>query len=367
MKKVGIIGLGLIGGSIALCLKRKGSAQICGFDINNATLEAAFEAHAVDKVAKSIEELVDFSDIIVVSVPLSSVKEVFRKIAEFWKDELIVTDVSSLKSPVVRLAEEIFPLPENFIGGHPMAGSEKGGFSSANYELFVGRTYILTPTEKTSERALKEAHWLIRELNAKPATLPPEEHDYAVAFSSHLPHVLSWSIIGLTEKNRLLDTAAKFGGPSFRDITRVSLAPADLWTQILLNNSERVISLIDEFKKELDEFKRALESMQEEALKEIIEERREKRMEISRALEVGEVLYRAEVILLNKPGELASVTTALGRAGINIENIEMVHGEGQGLLFIDFASREAAEKAMDILKNEGYDVALESFEGGLND
>jgi prephenate dehydrogenase len=367
MKKVGIIGLGLIGGSIALSLKKKNSAVVYGLDTDAETAAEALHVGAVDELRDSLKELAASAELLIAAVPLSSIDAVFREIADCLRDDLTVTDVCSLKMPVVRAAENILPSTENFIGGHPMAGSEKGGFKSASHELFIGRTYILTPTEKTSERAIKDAHWLIKELGARPAVLSPEEHDAAVAYSSHLPHVLSWSFVGLMNRDPMLETAAKFGGPSFRDITRISMAPSDLWSQILIRNREKVAIMIEELMQELENFRKILISSDEKKLRFLIETMREKRMEISRAIEAGEVLYRVEVVLMNRPGELAAVTAALGREGINIENIEMVHGEGQGLLFIDIANYEASQKAADILRKKGYEVTVQSFESGLDD
>lgn len=367
MKKVGIIGLGLIGGSIALSLKKKKSAIVYGYDTDFETSVEVLKAGAVDELKDSIKELVSSVDLLITAVPLSSIETVFKEITEGWRKDLTITDVCSLKIPVVRAAERIFPSIENFIGGHPMAGSEKGGFTSASHELFVGRPYILTPTEKTQEKALTDAHWLIKKLNARPAVLSPEEHDLAVAYSSHLPHILSWSFVGLMNRAAILETAAKFGGPSFRDITRISMAPPALWSEILIRNRDNVLSMINNLIEELKKFGEIIKGADEDELRFLIESLREKRMEISRAIEAGEVLYRLEVVLMNRPGELASVTTALGREGINIENIEMVHGEGQGLLFIDIANFEASQKAADILREKGYEVTIQSFESGLDD
>lgn len=360
MKKVGVIGLGLIGGSISLALKNKYKDQvhIYGYDVSAETASKALNSGAVDEVLVSPVEVASKADITVIATPLDSFEEVIKQISSADLSGKVVTDVCSLKSWVVEVAESTLENPENFVGGHPMAGSEKGGFDAAHHEIFTGRPYIITPTERTSERAIGEVHWLIRSIGARPVTLSPEEHDLAVAFNSHLTHVVSWAIVSLSLKDKIADIAARFGGPSYREMTRVSMSSPALWAQILSQNSHRVSKAIEMLISELKSFKEIVESGSRELIEEKIKPIRQKRFEIYRAAEEKAEIYRLEVVLPNKPGQLAKVTSLLGKQGINIENIEMVHGEGQGLLFIDLSGQENAVQALNVLKENGFEVSI---------
>ncbi len=367
MKKVGIVGLGLIGGSIARAIKKSSEENvfISAFDTNRSVLQVALFEGVIDAQSESIKEITENSDLIVVATPLSEIENVFAEIGRFITSNTVVTDVASLKVPVIEIARRHLPEPSMFVGGHPMAGSERGGYHAGHHELFSGRVYIVTPVAETSERALKELHWLIKSLKAKPVSLSPEEHDRVVAYNSHLTHVVSWALINVAFEDRIADLAARYGGPSFRDITRVAMSPADLWINILSLNRENVSKMIRMLISELEEFRKALECGDISELRKLIEPARDKRAEITRATEVLREIYRVEVVLPNIPGQLARVTTELGRAGINIENIEMTHGEGEGLLFVDVSGIETAEKASDILKAAGFEVTISGFKGEL--
>lgn len=367
MKKVGIIGLGLIGGSLALALKNKykGEVYVYGYDVSKEAVEKALSAGAIDEELKSAGEVAQASELTVVATPLESIEEVLRTIGAFQGPESVITDVCSLKKKVVELSQRLLQYPENFIGGHPMAGSEKGGFDAAHHEIFLGRPYIITPTESTAEKAIKEAHWLIKSIGAKPVTLSAEEHDLAVAFNSHLTHVISWAIVSLALKDRTAEVAARFGGPSYRDMTRVSMSSPSLWSNILSENREKVLKAIDLFAEELRSFREAISTGSKDKIESKIRPAREKRFEIYRSTEEKEEIYRLEVVLPNRPGQLARVTSLLGMEGINIENIEMVHGEGQGLLFVDVNGKELAEKALKILSKEGFEVSFSGEKQGF--
>jgi len=365
MKRVGIIGTGLIGGSIALALKKRAGDKffISGFDLSQTTLERARLAGAIDKPCATIAELVSSSDIIVVATPLEAIEPVFEAVASHIGENQVITDVCSLKKPVQDLAEKIFPDSSLFVGGHPMAGSEKGGFDAAHHELFVGRSYILTPTAKTSEKALAEISGLIRVLGARPVILSPDEHDFAVAYSSHLTHVISWSLVAVAAKHRTAEIGARFGGPSYRDMTRVAMAPPEMWSSILKGNKQHVLRAIELFERELQEFKQKIERGDAAELANMITPIREKRFEIYRSYEPEGKIYRLEVVLPNRPGQLARVASLLSSEGINIENIEMVHGEGQGLLFVDIIGEETADKALKLLLQKGFEAAIETGGG----
>lgn len=363
MRRIAVIGLGLIGGSIALSLKSRkpDEYRITGFDVRSEHSDRALSSGAVDAVADTAEEAVDGVDCVVLAVPVDRIRQILKQLAGSIGPHQVVTDVCSIKVPVVEAAREILPHPENFVGGHPMAGSEKGGFAAASPLLLEARPYILTPVEETRPGALGLVRKMAADTGASVAAVSPQEHDVMVAYSSHLPHVISWTLVNLARNHELFENAARFAGASFRDATRVSMSPVDLWLGIIDTNRENLLTAINEYIGELERFRQNLEDGNLDELKSYLESCRSFREKLFRpAMEEKAPVYRLEVVIPNRPGQLAAVTTLLGRSGINIENIEMVHGEGQGLLFIDVSGEEAMKKALKVLRDSGYQVSVEN-------
>lgn len=354
-----IVGVGLIGGSIALGLKEKVKVKICGFDINEESIEFALRRGIIDYRVDNINEGVKISDLVVISTPVEVFGKVISEIAYVQGKDTILTDTCSLKAEVVRTASSILPYCENFVGGHPMAGSEKGGVKAANPHLFKNRVYFLTPDEKTSARALQTATWLVNTLGAKMIAIDSEEHDRLVAFNSHLPHVLAWVLMKsvLNKAGSFKEAAAAFSGGSFRDATRVALSNPDLWKHILLRNKSNLIEAIRALSDELESFTEALEKDDIESIGNFIEEARSARFKLTEPEGLRpEEMLEMNITIENKPGELARVTTILGKAQVNIENLEIVHGEGQGTLIVTVRGRNALERGKQALIKSGYEV-----------
>lgn len=365
MRRLTVIGLGLIGGSLALSLKHRqpDSYFITGYDVNDKNMKDAVKAGAVDAAAQSAAEAVAGADCVVVAVPVERIEQVFAELSGCVTAHQVITDVSSIKMPIVEAARQLLPYPERFVGGHPMAGSEKGGFSAASHLLFEARPYILTPVDETDPQALALVRKIAADTGATVTAVSPQEHDVMVAYSSHLPHVISWTLVNLARQAEILENAARFAGASFRDATRVSLSPVDIWLGIIENNRENLSRIIDSYIDELKRFRENLTSGSLEQLRGYLESSRRLREELFRpAAEEEAIVYRLEVVIPNRPGQLAAVTTLLGRSGVNIENIEMVHGEGQGLLLIDVTGKKTMEKAVNALTQSGYDVTVENKE-----
>lgn len=366
-QKISIIGIGLIGGSIGLSLKKfDNNLQITGFDIDKSTLTKALEIGAVDKGYTEFNPEMTNSELIIISTPVKEFGNVLTKLKPFLKmgGSQVITDVSSLKKPIIELVSKVLPDSKHFVGAHPMAGSEVGGISAASKTLFVNRPYILTPVENTTSRAIDVVNWLIRAVGAKSVALPPEDHDLMVSYSSHLPHIIAWSLVSMCG-NKPLKIAAQFAGASFRDSTRVALSPSELWTQIINENKENIIKIVKSFIEELKSFEKVIAEGNENKIRQRIEKLRALRLELYEAEGIREDLYRLRIVIPNKPGKLASVTTLLGKAGINIENIEMVHGEGQGVLMIDVLGKKTILKAKKVLEDSGYDISIEGFKETL--
>jgi prephenate dehydrogenase len=257
---VGIVGLGLIGGSIGLAL-RQPTRTILGYDPSSKACETALSRQCVDATATLAE--VCQADVLFVAPPPDVAVDTLRSVAAERAQGTVVTDCVSVKAPVVEWAME--ERPSWFVPGHPMAGHEKRGAAFASAWLFRGARWILCPvsfTDKSAVRAVEEA---VKAMGAQPARMDAQTHDRQVAVLSHLPHVLASALVQMGEEMQ-----ADVGGGSWRDLTRVAGADADLWTQILLGNRVQVSAAIADTQSKLEEVRRLLDSGDREALSSLL-------------------------------------------------------------------------------------------------
>jgi prephenate dehydrogenase len=362
--RVFVIGLGLIGGSLARALRARAREplRLSAFDIDSSATRTALEHGVIDEVAP-ISEGAARADLVVIATPIGTIADVFRALADAVSRDTVVTDTASIKEDIVAMAERILPWPENFIGGHPMAGSERGGFASSRPDLFVNRPYFLTPTATTSPDAFKKANWLVRTVGGRALAVDPREHDEIVAFNSHLPHLIAWALVKAATERHAFEGVASLSGGSFRDATRVALSSPSLWRDILGRNARNLKVAAEGFMAELKSLLELIERDPDAFVGEVARAR-----DVRRAMTEPEGLaaaeaYEVEVIIANKPGELARVTTILGQAQVNIENLEIVHGVGQGVLMIEVAGEEAAQAAVAALRRAGYEASYEQSGG----
>jgi len=244
--KIGIAGLGLIGGSIGLAL-RDPRREVVGYDAFPEAAELALKRFCVDQV-QSLEEVCQ-ADVIFVAVPPSVCVSLLAKIAQLRGPETIVTDCTSVKAEVAAWAKHA--KAEWFVPGHPMAGHEKGTAAFASAWMFRGATWLLTPTSRTKTSATKAVGLLIEEMGAKPARLDAEAHDAHVALTSHLPHVVASALAAMSDG----DAAMRTAGPSWRDMTRVAESDPELWTQISLGNRAALAETLGRLEGKLAEFR----------------------------------------------------------------------------------------------------------------
>lgn len=257
LKKAAILGLGLIGGSLALALQKTGLIkEIIGLDREKKNINLALTRKAIQRGTTDFLAEIEDIDLLILAVPVGSMLEVVKMLLPHLKEGCIITDVGSTKGKVVREIETI--LPENifFIGGHPMAGSEKSGMIAADKNIFQNAVYLFTPTEKTNQKALTIIKQLVSNIGCQIVEMNPEEHDVAVASISHLPHLVGVTLVSLVEKlsknnNDLLKLAA--GG--FRDTTRVASSHPVMWRDICLSNRDGILEVIEQFEQVLQETK----------------------------------------------------------------------------------------------------------------
>ena len=282
-KKITIIGLGLIGGSIGLALKRAGStAQLIGSARSQKTLDVALERNLVERVEIDIVKSVEDADLVILATPLSSFKKIILKVSHNLKPGCIVTDTGSSKLKVIEELSNVIPMGVSFIPGHPIAGTELSGPEAGFAELFDDRWCVLTPTEDTNKDALNSIRLLWEEMGSKVEIMNPEHHDRVLAITSHIPHLIAYNIVGTANDlaNVTNKEVVKYSAGGFRDFTRIAASDPKMWRDIFLYNDEAVLEMLSFFSKDLMKLKKAIEEKDSDLLQTFFENTREVRKNI---------------------------------------------------------------------------------------
>ena len=260
IKQLTIIGVGLIGGSLAQALKSAGAVgEIVGTGRDAQHLQRALALGVVDRIELDPAVAVQGADVVVVATPVGAVEAVFRAIAPQLVPETILTDVGSTKASVVAAARAAFgELPANFVPGHPIAGTEQSGVEASFAELFENRRVILTPTEKSAPEAVAKVRAMWEQAGAEVVQTNIEHHDEVLAATSHLPHLLAFSLVDtlatLDDKQEIFEYAA--GG--FRDFTRIASSDPEMWHDICLHNEPALLKMLERFEADLDKLRQAI-------------------------------------------------------------------------------------------------------------
>jgi prephenate dehydrogenase len=369
IKKVAVIGLGLIGGSMALSLKNINKEFIIsGYDVNSESMNIAKYRNIIDIIAESYEEAVNDADLILIATPISKIVEVVSKIKDNLKRGAIITDVGSAKENIVKKVNEILPEGIVFIGGHPMAGSENEGILSATQDLFKNTFYILTPTDNTMSEPLVTLHSILTKIGAKVISVEPKEHDENVALISHLPHVLSTNLVDMIDdKQKNMKNLFKLCAGGFRDMTRIATANTKMWLDISLENKDKIIKSIDDYIKYLTKFKDYLANNNSESIKEHYLKAQKARINLPKYIEKDiSNLYEVRVSMQDKAGVLTEITRAISSHGINIEDISIFHStefSSGGILKVLIQGEDAGKIAKTAIEKEGYEVSVKKVLG----
>jgi len=278
VKRIAIIGLGLIGGSLALALKKSKARgmEIVGFSRSAQTLAAARRCGAIDEAAKNLASAVAGADMVVIATPVMVTREVLASIAEHLSPKCVVTDTGSTKVQVMKWAGEYLSPRISFIGGHPMAGKETSGISEADAGLFKGCVYCLTPSVCATPQAVKRLKKMVESIGAKPFFIEAETHDNLVAGVSHLPMLLSAAFVTATAKSRLWPDMAKLAAGGYRDLSRLASGNPEMNRDICLTNRERIVDWLDRYIEVLRGYRDMVDDESEE-LGEILAQAREAR------------------------------------------------------------------------------------------
>jgi len=355
-KKIVIVGVGLIGGSLGLAVNRKSLAgRVVGIGRSRESLEPALKCGAVHSVSLGYEAAAG-ADLIVLAVPVGLTLKILSDIAPYISPGAIITDVGSTKSEIVSGAGDLIPEGTVFIGGHPMAGSEKGGISCADAYLFENAFYVLTPVPGTENAPINKLLALVRGIGANPVLLGPEDHDLSVAAVSHMPHLMAATLVNSLFDMPGSEKMSLLAAGGFRDTTRIAASGPEMWRDIFMSNSKYIIKTIEAFRIRLDEFEAAVKNRDGQAIYDLLSRARTLKSGMP-AKKKGYLpaLWEITVTVPDKPGVIAELAGILGRAGINICDIEILRireGEG-GTIRVGFASEEEQEKSVPLLIKSG--------------
>jgi prephenate dehydrogenase len=274
VERISIIGLGLIGGSLALALKKAGTVKgIVGLSRSSETLAMAKQCGIIDYVANDLSSAVKRAEIVVIAAPVLATKEILASISRHLSANCIVTDTGSTKVEVMQWAEEYLPANVSFIGGHPMAGKETSGIGEAYADLFQGCVYCLAPARNAGSQAVKTLKTMVESIGATPFFVDAELHDNLVAGVSHLPMLLSAAFVTATTRSRSWPEMAKLAAGGYRDISRLASGNPEMNRDICLTNKEKIIYWMDCYIDELLRYRSLVAEDGAELLKALVQAR----------------------------------------------------------------------------------------------
>jgi prephenate dehydrogenase len=362
--KLAVLGVGLIGGSIGLAARTRLGAEVAGFDPSTETLDAALEVGALSVTAGSIAAAVEDADAVFCAAPVNSLPGLVIEALAASGPEAVISDVGSTKSGLVA-AVAADPAASRFIGGHPLAGAETAGVRNSRSDLFDGARWFLTPTGNSEGVLFDRLHSLLSGLGARPQAIDPVEHDHMMATVSHLPHVLSNALVSRAAATLEGGERRPEVGRSFRDATRVAGANPAIWADIFAANHAAVADEVDAVIDRLQQASRLLREGDASALHAYQQEAAADRRALEEDVLEGGQLFELRLAVENRPGVVAELALALGRAGVNIEDMSLAPASDQrtGAISLWIAGDEEAARAERIVSALGHAVTTVSGGG----
>lgn len=359
-EKIGFIGLGLIGGSIAKAIRQYyPDYELLAYDKNKETLALAVQEEVIHTSCSSIDENFRDCAYIFLCAPIAYNTAYLSQLKNYVSPDCILTDVGSVKTSI---HEEVtaLGLEENFIGGHPMAGSEKSGFSNAKAHLIENAYYILTPSARVSQEKVDAYRIFVTSLKALPIILDYHQHDMLTGTISHLPHILASNLVNFVRDtdtpDKLMKTLAAGG---FKDITRIASSSPVMWQQICLKNRENISQILGSFIDTLARTKECIDTSSEEELYRMFENSKEYRDSMPNN-SAGPIKKQFALYcdIVDEAGGIATIATILASNHISIKNIGIIHNREfeEGVLRIEFYNEGSSDKASELLKKYRYIV-----------
>ena len=348
-ERVAVLGTGLIGTSIALAAASAGD-QVRGFDPDPGTLATAAERSGLQP-SSTLDACVAGATLTFVCAPIRSIPRLVVE-ALGAAEGSVVTDVGSVKAHVVVEVEaRAGSRVSRFVGGHPMGGSERSGPEHASATILDGAAWVLTPTASTDEEAVARLERWIARVGARPIRMDPERHDRLIGVVSHLPQVAATSLMALAATDEGSDPEIlRLAAGGFRDLTRLAASDPALWSEILLANREAVALAIDRYVEGLVSLRDLVTAGDGEAVSRVFADAKAARLTLAAKPQVRAGVAVVQVPVPDRPGVLADVTTAMSAAGVNIEDLQIVHspegGRGTLHLTVATASVDAATEAL---------------------
>jgi prephenate dehydrogenase len=353
--RIAVIGVGLIGGSVALAAKARLDAEVSGYDPKAAALVAALKLGVIDRAAPTLADAVEGADAVFVAAPVSALPEVVTCVLQKTAPGCVVTDVGSTKRMLVDAHAD-----ERFVGGHPLAGAETSGVEHARADLFDGAAWYLTPAGGTSGVLLERLYRILHAFGAQPSAIDAGTHDTILATVSHLPHVLA-NVLVSQAANALEEGHERIPatGPSFRDATRVAGASSAIWPDIYVANSDAIARQISATMARLGDVRDALLARNREWLTGWNEAAAVDRRRLLESQLAGGELVELRASLPNRPGVIAEVALQLGAAGINIADMALYPAADMrdGVVALWIAGDEPADRAEGVVRELGFPVA----------
>lgn len=356
----GFIGIGLIGGSVAKALRRVyPSCKIIVFNrgakprvmaMNDGTANIT-----VDKVDNTFHEC----DYIFLCTPVERNVEYLKSLKNIIKEDCIITDVGSVKTNIHEAVSSL-EMKKNFIGGHPMAGSEKTSYEFANDRLLENAYYAITPTDLVEENYIKEYTQIISDIGAIPIHITYQEHDRVVAAISHLPHIIASSLVNLVKHNDSKEEYMKtIAAGGFKDITRIASSSPEMWEQICMTNNKNISEMLGLYINDLKTVQKELDIKNGQAINDMISESRDYRDNLDE--HNNSIIQRSYSVfcdIIDESGAIATIATILATNGVSIKNIGIIHNREheEGVLKISFYDEVSANKAIEQLERHRYKV-----------
>jgi prephenate dehydrogenase len=352
---VAVVGVGLIGGSVALAARQRLGATVHGYDRSPQALTSALQRGALDHAGETVAQAVSAAQAVFVAAPVGELPALIGAALTAAPADCVVTDVGSTKRAVVAAHDD-----PRFVGGHPLAGAETAGVQNARADLFEGATWYLTPTAATSGMLYERLHRLLHGLGAQPTAIDAQTHDRILATVSHLPHVLANVLVSqaagaLAAGEQRLPAV----GPSLRDATRVAGAPSAIWTDIYLSNRDALTVEIDQTILRLQQVRAGLAGGDAGAVTAWNDAAAADRRRLLEGQLAGGPLFELRASVPNRPGVVAQLALELGRAGVNITDMALYPAldKSDGVVALWIAGDEAAGRAEALVAGLGFPVA----------
>jgi prephenate dehydrogenase len=345
----------LIGGSIGLAARERADAEVIGWGPRRETLEKALDKGAIDRIATTVEEAVNDADAVFACAPVELLADLVTQALAAAGQDCVVTDAGSTKRPLVEAIRD-----ERFVGGHPIAGAETAGVENARADLFDGAAWYLTPRSDTSGLLFERLHRLIVAFGARPTAIDADTHDRMLAAVSHLPHVLANVLANQAAAEVGDGDAVPRTGPSFRDMTRVAGANSDIWTGIYMTNRDAIADEIDGVIARLQSVVESFKNGDAQAIRAWNDDARANRRRLLEAGLQGGTVTELRLSVPNRPGIVAQVALALGRAGVNIADMALSPAADMrsGSMTLWVAGEDDAVRAKHLIEDLGFPTAV---------